>query len=178
MSDNKKLKVWSIAGIFIVFMLSGGWHFLYSDLLKSGVTAIIAPVNESPWEHAKLFFIPALIWYVILYFIVGRKFPNFIFSHAVSLIVMPLLMLLSFYAYQIFIPENLIIDIILTFIVVAVGQLLAYKLTTSKRNLSGQRYNIAAMAIVLALLAVFTIFTFNPPHWDIFLDTEKMKYGI
>lgn len=177
MSDKKRLMVWSVVGTFIVFLMAAGWHFLYSDVLKSGITAAIAPVNESPWEHAKLFFVPALIWYVILYFIAGRKFPNFVFSHAISLPAMPPLMLGLYYAYQLFIPESLAIDIALSYVVIALGQLIAYKLTVSKCRLSGPGYAIASFAIVLGLLALFIVFTYDPPHLEIFMDPESGGYG-
>lgn len=178
MGDRKKLKTWSIIGIFVTFLLAAGWHYLYSDVAKCGVTAAIAPVNESPWEHAKLLFVPAIIWYVILYFIAGRKFPNYIFSHAAALPVMPAMMLLLFYAYQLVRPESIVIDIIIAFIVLALGQLIAYSLTVSKYRLSGAGYNTAAMAIVLGMLALFTAFTYSPPRWEIFFDSSQMKYGI
>ncbi len=178
MSDKKKLMVWSVIGTFIVFLLAGGWHFLYSDVLKSGVTAAIAPVNESPWEHAKLFFVPAVIWYVILYFIAGRRFPNFVFSQALTLPLMPALMLGLFYAYQLFIPHNLAVDLTISYIIVALGQFIAYKLTVSKRDLSGPRFTAAAMAIVLGLLALFIVFTYSPPRFDIFMDPKSGRYGI
>lgn len=177
MSDKKKLFVWSIIGVFITFILAGGWHFLYSHGFKSGITAAIAPVNESPWEHAKLFFVPAIIWYAVLYFIVGKKFPNFIFSHAIVLPVMPAIMLL-FYGYQLVLPDSLVIDIIISFIVLALGQLIAYSLTILKCRLSGAGYSMAALAIVLAMLALFIFFTYNPPHCDLFFDRSEMKYGI
>ncbi len=178
MDDKKKLLVWSIAGIFITFLLAAGWHYLYSDVIKCGITAAIAPVNESPWEHVKLFFMPALIWYVILYFIAGRKFPNFTFSHAVVLPMMPALMLALFYGYQLVLAESLAIDIIISFIVVAAGQLIAYALTVSKLKLSGTRYKTAAMVIVMAMLALFIFFTYDPPRCDMFFDRSEMKYGI
>ncbi len=178
MDDKKKLRVWSIIGVFVVFLLAAGWHFVYSDVLKSGITAAIAPVNESPWEHAKLFFLPAIIWYVILYFIAGRKFENFIFSHAIALPIMPVIMLLLFYGYQLILPESLAIDILISFVVVALGQLIAYALTVSKKKLSGARWNAAAMIIVLVMLAVFIYFTYSPPKIDMFFDRSEMKYGI
>ncbi len=170
---KRKLKKWSIIGVFVVFVLAAGWHFLY-DLLPCGFIAGIAPVNESPWEHAKLFFMPAIIWYVIMYFIVGKEFPNYIFSHAVALLFMPVFMLLLFYAYQTLLEETLPLDIANSFITIALGQFLAYKLTTSKLKLSGPGYNTAAMAIILGMLAVYIVFTFNPPHCDLFLNKTTM----
>ena len=46
---------------FVIAALAGsGLHFLYT-LLPCPVTALIAPVNESLWEHLKLLFWPGLI---------------------------------------------------------------------------------------------------------------------
>lgn len=176
--EKKLLKRWSIIGVFITSLLASGWHFLYSDVAQNGITAAIAPVNESPWEHSKLFFIPAIIVYVLIYLIAGRKFPNFIFSHAVALLIMPVMMLILFYAYRLVLPDSLAADIILTFVVIALAQLLAYKLTVSKCKLSGAGYNIVAAAIVLAMLILFITFTYYPPHLTPFQDPNDMHYGI
>jgi hypothetical protein len=176
--EKKLLKKWSIISVFITFLLASGWHFLYSDIVQNGITAAIAPVNESPWEHSKLFFIPAIIVYLIIYFIIGRKFPNFIFSHALALLIMPIMMLLLFYAYQLVLPDSLAADIILTFIVIALAQLIAYKLTVSKCKLSGAGFNIASAVIVLAMLILFITFTYYPPHLIPFQDPNDLNYGI
>ena len=176
--DKRLLKKWSIIGVFFVFVLASGWHFLYSDVVKCGITAVVAPVNESPWEHSKLFFVPAIIWYAIMYFIAGRKFPNYVFSHAIALLVMPAVMLLLFYGYTLFVPDNLPLDIIESFIVVAFGQFVGYKLTVSKLKLSGTGFIIAAAVIVLGMLAVYIAFTYSPLHWGPMQDPTDMHYGI
>lgn len=172
-----KLKRWSIIGVFISYLLAGGWHFLY-DALPCGVIAVIAPVNESPWEHAKLFLVPLLLWYTALYFIAGRKFPNFVFAHGMALLLMPALMLLLYYAYQSFFEETLPLDLINAFVTIAAGALLAYRLTVSKKDLSAAPYRIAALLAVIALLAVYAAFTFSPPHCGLFWDHSAQLYGI
>ncbi len=174
---EKKLRVWSIVGVFITFALAGGWHFLY-EVLPCGVIGAVAPVNESPWEHAKLFFMPALIWYIVLYFIAGKRFPNFIFAYSLSLFVMPALMLLLYTIYLPFLGESLAANLINSFVSFAVGALIAYKITRSKRNFSSTSYRIAALLIVLVLLAVFIVFTFWPPHSGLFWDPSNQLYGM
>ena len=176
--EKKALRGWCAAATLLTFLLATFWHFLYSDFLRCYIAAAIAPVNESPWEHAKLFFLPAVITYLILYLIIGRKFENFVFSHAVSLLIMPFLMLLLFYAYQLVIPENLAADIALTYIVIAIGQLIAYKMTVSGTKLSGAVFKAASALIVLGLLVLFAVLTFFPPHCGIFFDSNSMRYGI
>ena len=174
---DRKLRKWSIIGVFVTLAIAGGWHFLY-EALPCGVVAAIAPMNESPWEHAKLFFLPALIGYVVQYFIVGRHYPNFIFAHSIALLVMPALMLALYYAYVPLTGESLAANLINSFVTIAAGAWIAYRLTVSKKNLSNRPYCIAALLIVLALLAIFITFTFSPPHCGLFWDPSSQHYGI
>ena len=50
-----KLKILKIFGIILAFFLCFPLHFLY-DKLPCFITSIIAPVNESIWEHMKILF--------------------------------------------------------------------------------------------------------------------------
>lgn len=176
---QSKLKKWTIFGIFIVFLLAAFWHFLY-DLLPSDFIGAISPVNESPWEHAKLFFIPVILYYVALYFIVGKEYPNFIFGHSIALLVMPIFMLLFYYAYKTLLPGQhlFVLDMINSLLTVLLGAFVGYKLTTSNKDFSGTAYDIIAMIIVIGMLTVYVVFTFNPPICDMFLDKTQGKYGI
>lgn len=174
---DKKLRNWSMIGVLITFALAGGWHFLY-EVLPCGVVGTVAPVNESPWEHAKLFFMPALIWYIALYFIAGKHYPNFLFAHSISLLVMPALMLLLYTIYLPFIGESLAANLINSFVTIAAGAFLAYRITRSGKDFSGVPYRIAALLILLALLMVFIVFTFWPPHCGLFWDPSHQLYGM
>ncbi len=180
MSDRdsrKKLRKWSIIGVFVTFALAGGWHFLF-EVLPWPPLGVIAPVNESPWEHAKLFFAPALIWYTVQHFIVGKRFPNYAFAHSAALLLMPALMLLLYYAYVPLTGESLAANLINSFVTLSAGAWLAYRLTVSERDFSGEGYKTAAMVIVLALLAVYAVFTFWPPHARLFWDSSSRLYGL
>lgn len=174
---DKKLRKWSIIGVFFSFAIAGGWHFLY-EAAPCGIIAAIAPANESPWEHAKLFFLPAIIWYTAQYFIVGRRYPNYIFAHSIALPAMPALMLALYYAYVPLTGESLAANLINSFVTFAAGAWLAYRLTVSKKNFSRGIFKVAALLIVLALLAIFITFTFAPLHYALFYDTSAGHYGI
>lgn len=175
--DNKKLRNWTIAGIFIIFMLAALWHFVY-DWIPSGVSAVIFPVNESPWEHVKLFFFPAIILYVLQYILIGKKYKNFIFSHGLMLVLMPALTLGLFYFYRnaLNIQESLMIDIMITFFCIALGSYAGYRLTLIKKDFSILKY--AALVIVLVLFTLYSILTFYPPHKPIFYDKNIESYGL
>lgn len=175
--DDSQLKKWSIIGVFVIFGLAVLWHFAY-DWLPNALTASLFPVNESPWEHVKLFFLPALIYFMIQRRVVGKYYPNFVFSHILMLPFMPLAMLLLHYLYQALGIESVVLDIITTFIIIALAVFIAYKLTLSKARLHGTVFRIAAFTIVIAMFIIYTALTFYPPKLPLFQDSQTLQYGI
>ncbi len=173
----KKLKTWSIIGVFIIMTLAALWHFIYARI-PSDFSAVIFPVNESPWEHIKLFFFPVLIFYVVQYMTIGKKFKNFVFAHGISLLVMPLIMFGMFYGYRLGlkIPERLIFDIIITFITICLGSFIGYKITVSQKDFSKKGF--IAIIIATVFFAVTTVFTFFTPEVPLFYDKNTQEYGI
>ncbi len=174
---DQNLKSWSIAGLFVIFLLAGLWHFLYT-WLPGPLTAVLSPVNESPWEHTKLFFMPALIYFVIGQLTVGRAYPNFMLAHAAVLSLMPLLMLFIYGLFRAFGVESLVVDLVNTLIVIAFGMAVSYRLTVSSMPLAGLRGRVTAVLLVLGMLVVFAVFTYFPPHISIFQDSNTLRYGI
>lgn len=175
--SNKKLITWQIIGVFIVFGLATVWHFLYVHM-PNWFTATIFPVNESPWEHIKLFFFPAIIFYVIEYFIVGKKYKNFIVAQGASIVLMPIMMFTMFYGYRLGlkIDESLLVDIGITFISIALGALIAYKMIVSEKA-----YFKATKIVPVVLIAIhiaYSMLTFYPPHVPLFHHESLDLYGI
>ncbi len=174
---HAKLRRWSIIGVFVIFALAGLWHFLY-EWLPCGLTAVLAPVNESPWEHAKLFFAPAVIYFLIGRLTVGRDYPNFTFAHAAVLPFMPMLMLALYYFFYWLGVDSLVVHLVITFTVIAVGVYTAYRMTVSVMHMDTPVYRMAALLTVFGMLFIFIAFTYYPPHIPLFQDPTNMQYGI
>jgi len=177
MNDIKKLKSWQIVGVFVIFLLAALWHFVYA-WIPSGVSATIFSVNESPWEHVKLLFFPAIIFYLIEYIFIGRKYDNYIFAHGVSIVLMPIMMFILFYGYRLGlkIEENLILDIVITFIVTSIGSLIAYRITVGKRSL--KTLSFITPIVILIMFVSYSLLTFFTPHKPVFYDKNTDSYGL
>jgi hypothetical protein len=175
--NNRILRRWCLIGIVAVMALAALWHFIY-DWLPCGFLSTVSPVNESPWEHAKLFFIPPLIWYVIMYFGVGRRYPNYVFACAVLLLVMPVLMLLIYSACHLLGVDSLPVDIANALVSITLGLWVTYRLTVSVRKLNGPLYSTAAVVILAGLLVVYAVLTYYPPQHPLFWDQQTHQYGI
>ena len=75
-----------IIGVFVSFILSILLHFIYG-WIPNTLFSIVAPVNESIWEHMKLIVTSSLIFSMFEYFIYKKKdikFNNFILHFSFS----------------------------------------------------------------------------------------------
>ena len=175
MKTSTKLLI--LGGIFIG-LIGPILHFAF-EWTNWLPLAIFAPVNESPWEHTKLLFWPA-VWFLVVEFafLYRKEEPkNFFFAKTVGILVMPLAMLGLFYGYSLILGTNtLMADIIVFYIAIILGQLVSYKLYSSNPvSATLNRFSILALLGFALLVAVFV---FYPPQIPLFYDTFNGGYGI
>ncbi|MCX8074397.1 MAG: DUF6512 family protein [Clostridia bacterium] len=170
---------WIIKGIFYIFLIGSGMHFLYEISGKNVIVGLIAAVNESIWEHSKMVLLPIICWWGLYYIIKVKKyninknkwFTSAVVSVVTSLIIMPLL----YYFYtEAFGVEILWVDISILFLAVLFGQLLAFHFYKYSQGINS---NIS-ISIFILLVLIFMIFTFYPPHIPLFMDSITSNYGI
>ena len=168
---------WEIAGIVFVFLLGALLHFVFEWSGESVLIGAIASVNESVWEHFKQGFWPMCLFAVIEYQFVRSQVNNFLAAKGTAVVLIPGITGLIFYAYTALAgTEILIVDIIIFAVAVTIGQLISYKILTSKKL--PQFTNYAGLAAILAVGIILILFTFFPPHWPILLDENTGIYGI
>lgn len=177
----KKLLKYEIAGIFIIFFLGVLWHQLYDILGQNFIVGLIAPVNESMWEHWKIVFFPIIIYSIIEYFFVKYETRNFLFSKFISIIIFEIVCFSLTALWHYFFKEapetlNLIVDIGSYFIGIVFGQIAGYY-TACKTNYKKTLFYVAILGILIHII-VFIIFTINPPKYAYFKDSTTGEYGI
>ena len=170
----KKIKT---IDVFALFILSVGFHFIYR-ILPNPLFAWIFPVNESIWEHMKLFFTSTLLWGIIDQYLLKKNnipYNNFLLQlFLTSFLAIPLYLVIFLPVYN-QIGENMIFSISLMFIIYIIMQIVSYKLLTY-RELNVNRYFI--IALIMAVYGVFIYLTYNPCRNYIFYDKTKSKYGL
>lgn len=140
------------------------------------MVGVFSAVNESVWEHLKLSFWPALLYAIIEHKYLNRRTGNFFQAKTIGIYLMPLLIVSFFYLYRVFSEENLVLDILIFIIAVAIGQLASYKVMMQKET--PRIYAKISIAALIVLACLFTIFTFYPPHLPLFCDPISGGYGI
>ncbi len=170
----KKVK---IIGIFISFILSIILHFIYK-IIPNTIISIIAPVNESIWEHMKLIVTSSLIFSIFEYFIYKKKkikTNNFILSYAISSIIGVFIYLLIYIPLNDIFGHKIYIAISLLFIIFILVQVISYYIINYK-NIEYSNY--IGILLIIIIYYIFGYFTYHPPKINLFYDYMNKTFGI
>ena len=156
----------------IAFLVIGGlgslFHFVYGWTNENMLAGFFFPVNESVWEHLKLIFYPALIYFTVEYFYKKEKSENLIAKSAIGIYCGMLTTIVLFYVYSGILGFNVdFINIIIFFIAVIVLLIKRNKIS-NEETYTSKNIN-TFFAVLLAITAfLFAIFSYNPPSLGIF----------
>ncbi|MBK5114539.1 MAG: hypothetical protein KGD59_13230 [Candidatus Heimdallarchaeota archaeon] len=183
---KKQIMIWHIVGWFVIFGLGAIWHFAF---VWSGAWAPIGwlfAVNESVWEHLKIMYWPALIYYAIEGIFLYKKTNNFVLAKAITVYLTPILSFSIFYfIYGAFGYENFILDTVILFFLTGLQQFVSYKLLTREIIPAEKKYQqplfIGAIVDIAILAILLIVFTYAPIHIQLFehsFASETGLYGI
>ena len=168
-----KIKKFETVSFFFASVVGTLMHFVYEWTNESPIAALIAPVNESVFEHLKLTFFPLLAFAVFEYFFIGKIHHDFFCIKAKSILLGILSVLVLYYTYTGIIGQNYMIpDVLIFYISVLISTL--YFVKNYKPNKSN---NILGIIIFILVWIIFIVFTFSTPHINLFLDPRGF-YGI
>jgi hypothetical protein len=168
---------WELIGIAVIFLLGSALHFTFEWSGEWTPVGVIAAVNESVFEHLKLTFWPTILYAAITYKLLRNSTNNFIVAKTAAVYIMPLTIIVLFYAYTTLTGiENVFIDIFIFFVAVACGQLISYRILLMEPLPEWLKWFSLALLVILAL--VYSLFTFYPPHIPFFMDSVTGTYGI
>lgn len=158
-----------IAGILSVSILGTLLHFTYRWSGCNPLIGLIAPVNESVWEHMKLLYFPMLLFG--LWAFRGVTDACRISAFHAGLLFGTFLIPLLFYSYTKILGQHfLVLDIAVFIISVAAAFLMSRWLSA---NCLLEKYSHVTSMAVFLLLICFLLFTYFPPGLPIFNDPEK-----
>ena len=175
--SEKKYKILEIVGIPVIYLVATLLHFVYDLSGGSTLAILFGAVNESVWEHIKIFAVGFVLWAIIVLLWVRPPFYKYVVSKTLSLYFMMLAIIVFFYTYNMFTPEPILwLDLVSSFVFVALSQYLSYRLTTEDNNLSD--YFAVAVMLLMMFFVMFFSFTVFPPKADLFKDPQSGAFGI
>ena len=161
-----KLKLYTVLGTIFVTILGTLSHFVYEWSGNNFILGFFFPVNESTWEHMKLFFFPMLIYSLFMNKKLKDDYPCVTSSLLFGILLGTFLIPIIFYTYSGILDQNYLPLDILTFILsVFLAFIAVYRLTLSCKVFSCTLW----LRILVFITAVFFfIFTCLPPDIGLF----------
>jgi hypothetical protein len=177
--DKRAVLTWELISFVVVMLGASALHFAFELSGFYQPIAIVASVNESTFEHLKLFFWPALIVALVEHAYVKDRVNNYWWGKAMAMLAAPIAIVVSFYFYLgIALPLTgtgyLALDIGTGAFGVAVGNIVAYRILTSPPK--GPRFRAAGLAIIVVLALVMATVAFFPPPVFLFENFFGYEY--
>lgn len=174
---NNKLRKMEIGGIFFTFVAGTLLHFCYEWSNRAVWSILIAAVNESIWEHIKIFILPYLFWAIMEIAYLRIPMKKTIVAKTIGIYILAAITIFFYYTYSGIIGHSvLILDIISVFIWITLSHYISYKLISS--NLKLDNFFIISVFTLMLLLSMYLTFSVNPPKVDLFKDPQTGLYGI
>lgn len=150
-------------------------HFLY-DWTGSVIVAPFSAVNESTWEHMKIFFFPAFLYAAVQFWFFRKQYENFWCVKLCGICTGLLLIPVLFYTLNgAFGRTPDWVNVVIFFVsVIGAFSLEGLLLVKWKKECAAW----VAIGVLTALLAAFVAFTFLTPHLPLFLDPVTKTYGV
>jgi hypothetical protein len=172
-----KIRRWELVEAIFIILVGSVLHFVFAWSGYWPPMAVIAPVNESVWEHLKLAFWPALAFALIEYAALRERANNYWVAKGVALFSMPALIVALFYAYTAVAGDNVLaVDIVVFVVSVAVGQWISYRILLA-RKARGLVGGLALVALV-TMVAAFSLLSYYPPRLPLFRDSVTGQHGL
>jgi len=157
----KKLK---ILGVILAFLYSFLLHELYK-IAPCFLTSIVAPINESIFEHMKIIFgslILSGITQKIIVIINKYNYNNICFSNFLAAILGIFIFLIMFLPVYSIIGENLPVTLIIMLITYIIAEYISY-IIIKKPDLKLENKTIFFVIITYILFELLTYFPLNSP---------------
>ena len=173
----KNILKWQIFGFTFTVVLGSLLHFVYDWSGESIFVAPFSAVNESTWEHIKLFFIPAFLFAFIQSAFLSNCYDNFWVIKASGALLGIFLIPVLFYTYSgAFGKSPDWLNILFFILAAALAYLVEFLLFLRVTRFS----KLSPFAFILLCIVAFffVFFTFFPPKLPIFQDPTTNLYGI
>lgn len=179
MRSSTKLLLWELGCVLWICVAGSTLHFAYELSDYWGPMAVIAAVNESVWEHLKIYFWPGLLYAVAQYTYTRHIHNNYWLGKVVALSVTPVAIIVMYHAYiayamSVYGETSIGPMLMIMFLGVLAGQLCSWRILASPPvTWAAPRYVVAGY---MTLMLMFSMFTFFPPKIFLFENYFCYEY--
>lgn len=163
---NRKYRRITWIGIVWTLVLGTLSHFFYEWSHENLLIGLFSPINETVWEHLKLLFFPAFIFFLMEQRILRNTIPELLGKNFLGLFAGLLAMPLLFYGYNCFTGKSVLwVDIGIFCICVLITFLLPYQWRKQRLSPFWEKMLVrlglllAVAFVVVSLLELLPVYT-------------------
>ena len=185
MTRRRKLLFWELSCVLWICAAGSMLHFAFELSEYWKPMALFAAVNESVWEHLKMYFWPGFLFTLAQYTYTRHLANNYWLGKVVALGVTPVAITLMYHGYMNYTVStggtfSVGTILMIMFLGVLIGQLCSWRILSSEPSrVIAPRYVAAGY---FGLVGSFSLFTYFPPQvflFENFLCYEyTAEYGI
>lgn len=159
-----------------LFAIGSLLHFAYSWSKENKIIGLLAPVNESIFEHSKLLLVPLTLFWTVSYFFVNNiNINSYFLAMLVSIVISIAFMISFYYTYKGIIGNlYLAVDVFDLFLSLLIGQIVANHVYIYSNGIPF----ILSITSIVIIFVVYVYLTFKPFKIPFFLDKKSNTYGI
>ncbi len=166
-------------GIVVISLISLSLLLLLVDNINYVFFNLFIPMNTGIWEIGKLMFTSILIYSIVEYFSIGKKYRNFWFAKASSMLFGPSIYIFLSYFIDITIGISFLLTHIIVFVLsVGIAQYISYYFL--EKELYFKLVNVYGVIAIITILTVFTVYNERRGtlHGPIFRPRDQYKVNI
>ncbi len=174
---ERRWRTWEVIGLLLTIAAGNLLHFVYNWSGKNDIVAAFAATNESAWEHMKLLAMPWIVWSIIEWLVLRESKTSVLAARAAGLLTGSVAIPALFYTYQGVTGANSsLVNIIIFQVAVLLAFWVSWRLLAT-RKLRGKVWQWLGGVFLLAVAAVFVIWSYDPPQLAVFADPITGKIG-
>lgn len=175
--DKRAVALSETAGCAVIYCAAVLLHYVYPLSGGAALSIVFGSVNESVWEHTKIFAAPYLGWALIQLCWLRVHFRQYVVSKVIGLYLMAGMIIGASCLLSLFTEQNIFwLDIAASLITVITAQAASCRLETAENRLS--EYFLPALMLLMLYYLMFFSFTIFPPKTDLFRDPVSGGFGI
>lgn len=175
--DHARFRKMEIAGVFFTFLMGTLLHFVYEWSGGAVWSLLFGAINESVWEHVKIFAMPYLLWGIFELACARPYFKMFVIAKVVGLYFLSAATIVFYYIYSGIVGGSVLaVDIASIFLWIVLAHLISYRMTLLKKDI--RAWFVPALFALLLFGAMYFGFTAAPPRIELFRDPVTGTYGL
>lgn len=175
--NKRSAAVSEAVGIAVIYCAAVFLHFVYPLSGGAALSILFGAVNESIWEHTKIFSAAYIGWSLLQLCWLKVRFKQYVAAKCIGLYTLMGLIIGSYYACTAITGHNVVwIDILSSLLAVVAVQVMTYHLETGDNRL--QDYFAPALMLIMLYYLMFFSFTIFPPRTGLFRDPVGGGFGI